>query len=402
MAAVARRQSGGRGMVGGSSAHPHPPQLDPKEIPMKPVEDYFVPWLKGQKMYFSPHIDLAWRRPELHRLMSNENPNPPSEHVMAAIEKYGGMANRYADQGFATRQKIAEMNGVPGIENVLLGNGSSEVYDMILRSFVQPGEEVIQHTPCFGIYKLRTLVCGGKIVSVPMKYKWGDAHLQYDPDAILKAVTDKTKVIIIANPNNPTGNFMEPEGFVKIAETGLPFIIDEAYIEYAGVKEKSQVGLTKKYKNVLVTRTLSKAYGLAGLRFGYAMGDKDVIMQIAATLIPWNQSTIAMWAGLAALEDTEGLKKRVDFNNSELDRIMNEVNKINGVKAFPTRGNYMLFDSKVPGKSGDGMIKHAESKGLILRGQEPMYGSDGWFRLTIGSKEENDMFIAAVKEYFAA
>ncbi len=368
---------------------------------MKAVEDYFVPWLKGQKMYFSPHIDLAWSRPELHRLMSNENPNPPSEHVMAAIEKYGGMANRYADQGFATRQKIADMNGLPGIENVLLGNGSSEVFDMILRSFVQPGEEVIQHTPCFGIYKLRTLICGGKIVSVPMQYKWGDDHMQYDPEAIVKAVTDKTKVIIVANPNNPTGNFMDPSGFVKIAETGIPFVIDEAYVEYAGLKEKSQVGLIKKYKNVLITRTLSKAYGLAGLRFGYALGDKDVIMQIAATLIPWNQSTIAMWAGLAALEDTDGLKKRVDFNNSELDRIMHEVNKIKNVKAFPTRGNYMLFDSKVEGKDGNGMIKHAESKGLILRGQEPMYGSEGWFRLTVGSKEENDMFIAAVKEYFA-
>jgi histidinol-phosphate aminotransferase len=367
---------------------------------MPEIFDYFVPWLKGQKMYFSPHIDLAWRRPELHRLMSNENPNPPSDKVIEAILKYGKMANRYADQGFAVRGKLAEMNGLPGIENVLLGNGSSEVYDMILRSFLQPGDEVIQHTPCFGIYKLRTLVAGGKMVSVPMKYKWGDEHLQYDPDGILKAITPKTKVIIVANPNNPTGNFMDAAHFERIAQTGIPFIVDEAYVEFAGVKEKSQVGLVSKYKNVLVTRTMSKAYGLAGLRFGYALGDRDVIMQIAATLIPWNQSTIAMWAGLAALEDTAGLKMRVDFNNSELDRIMTEVNKIPNVKAFPTRGNYMLFDSKAPGKTGDGMIKHAESKGMILRGQEPMYGSDGWFRLTIGSKEENDMFIAAVKEYF--
>jgi len=367
---------------------------------MPEIFDYFVPWLKGQKMYFSPHIDLAWKHPELHRLMSNENPNPPSDKVLEAIMKYAKMANRYADQGFAVRGKLAEMNGLPGFENVLLGNGSSEVYDMILRSFVQPGDEVIQHTPCFGIYKLRTLIAGGKAVSVPMLYKWGDEHMQYDAASILKAITPKTKVIIVANPNNPTGNFMDPAGFARIAETGIPFIIDEAYVEYAGVKEKSQVGLVAKHRNVLITRTLSKAYGLAGLRFGYALGDKDVIMQIAATLIPWNQSTIAMWAGLAALEDTAGLKARVDFNNGELDRIMGEVNKIPNVKAFPTRGNYMLFDSKAPGKTGDGMIKLAESKGMILRGQEPMYGSDGWFRLTIGTKEENDMFIAAVKEYF--
>ncbi len=115
--------------------------------------------------------------------MSNENPNPPSDKVIEAILKYGKMANRYADQGFAVRGKLAEMNGLPGIENVMLGNGSSEIYDMILRSFLQPGDEVIQHTPCFGIYKLRTLIAGGKIVSVPMIYKWGDEHFQYDPEA---------------------------------------------------------------------------------------------------------------------------------------------------------------------------------------------------------------------------
>jgi histidinol-phosphate aminotransferase len=129
------------------------------------------------------------------------------------------------------------MNGLPGFENVLLGNGSSEVYDMILRSFVQPGDEVIQHTPCFGIYKLRTLIAGGKAVSVPMVYKWGDEHMQYDPDAILKAI--KTKVIIVANPNNPTGSWIA--GFARIAEMGIPFIIDEAYVGRRR-QEKSQVG----------------------------------------------------------------------------------------------------------------------------------------------------------------
>jgi histidinol-phosphate aminotransferase len=151
----------------------------------------------------------------------------------------------------------------------MLGNGSSEVYDNIFRCFLAPGEEVIQHTPCFGIYKLRGTILGGKMVSVPMIYK--DKYLHYDATGILNAITDKTKIIAVANPNNPTGNFMETRDFVRIAETGIPFVIDEAYVEYSGLK-LSQVELTKKYKNVLVTRTLSKAYGLAGLRFGYAMG----------------------------------------------------------------------------------------------------------------------------------
>lgn len=364
---------------------------------MKKVDEYFVPWLKGQKMYVSAHIDLAWKRPELHRLMSNENPVPPSEKVVEAITKYGMIANRYPDQGFALRQKLADINGMDGIENVLLGNGSSEIYDMLWRSFVAPGEEIIQHTPCFGIYKLRGGVVGAKMVSVPMIYK--DSQLLFDTDGILAAITPKTKVITIAHPNNPTGNFMDDKDLVRIAETGVPFVVDEAYIEYAGLG-RSQVKLTKKYQNVIITRTFSKAYGLAGMRFGYALGNRDVIMQVAATLIPWNVGTITMWAALAALEDTLGLQERIEFNNQEVEYIETEVGKVPGITVFHSEANYILFDAKVPGKTGKGMVEHAQKKGLILRGQEPMYGSDGWFRVTIGSHEENEMFVTTVKEYF--
>ena len=195
----------------------------------KPIEEFYAPWVKGTPMYISSHIELAWRRPELHRMMSNENPNPPSPKVMEAIVKYAQLGNRYMDQGLLVRSKIAEINGLEGPENVMVGNGSSEVFDNIFRSFLQPGEEVIQHTPCFGIYKLRGTILGGKLVSVPMVYK--DKKLLYDPDSILKAITDKTKIIVIANPNNPTGNFMDAADFVRIAEIGIPFIVDEAYIE---------------------------------------------------------------------------------------------------------------------------------------------------------------------------
>lgn len=365
---------------------------------MKKIEDYFVPWLKGQKMYVSTHIDLAWKRPELHRMMSNENPLPPSKKVVEAILQYAEIANRYPDQGFAVRQRLADINGLDGIENVLLGNGSSEVYDMLWRAFVAPGEEIVQHSPCFGIYKLRGAVVGAKMVSVPMIYK--DRKLLFDADGIVKAITPMTKAIVVANPNNPTGNFMDDADFAKIAETGVPFVVDEAYVEYSGLG-RSQVKLVKRFKNVIITRTLSKAYGLAGMRFGYALGDKDVIMQIAATLIPWNVSTIAMWAALAALQDTAGLHERVEFNNQEIEYIETELAKVPGITVFHSHANYILFDSCVPGKTGKGMVDYAEQKGLILRSQEPMYGSEGWFRVTIGSHEENTMFVQAVREYFA-
>ncbi len=365
---------------------------------MKKIDEYYVPWVKGIPMYISGHIELAWKRPELHRMMSNENPNPPSEKVLNTIIKYAKMANRYPDQGLVVRGKIAQINGLDGPENVMLGNGSSEVYDNIFRVFVAPVEEVIQHTPCFGIYKLRGTILGGKMVSVPMIYK--NKQLLFDADAILKAVTDKTKVIVIANPNNPSGNFMDAKDFVRLAETGIPFIVDEAYVEYAGLG-MSQVGLTKKYKNVIITRTLSKAYGLAGMRFGYALGDKDVIGQISAALLPWNVGTIPMWAALAALEDTEALAYRVKYNNSEVDFITESLSDVPGLVVFPSKANYILFDCGATGKTGKEMVAYAEQKGLIFRPESEKYGSDGWFRITIGTQEENRMAIAVVREFLA-
>lgn len=364
---------------------------------MRKIEDYYVPWLKGVKMYISPHIELAWKDKELHRLMSNENPNSPSPKVLEAINSFGKIANRYPEQGIAVRSKLAEINGLDGPGNVLIGNGSSEVYDMIWRSFVQPGEEIIQHTPCFGIYKLRCTVVGGKLVSVPMIYD--DSGFHFDPDSILKAVTPKTKIIVIANPNNPTGDFMDTDEFVKIAKTGLPFVVDEAYVEYAGLG-RSQVGLIKKFPNVMVTRTLSKAYGLAGMRFGYALGTKDVIAQLSATLLPWNVGTISMWAALAALEDEEGLRERVEFNNAQVKYYEDELKDVKGLKVLHSFGNYILMDGKGAGKKGDDMVAYAQEKGLIFRPQNTMYGSDGFFRITIGSAEENRMAVQVIKDFF--
>ncbi|HLE90303.1 MAG TPA: histidinol-phosphate transaminase [Anaerolineales bacterium] len=364
---------------------------------MKSIEEYYAPWVKGIPMYISEHIEKAWRDPSLHRMMSNENPNPPSDKVLESMVKYAKMANRYPDQGLVVRTKIAEINGLDGPQNVMIGNGSSEVYDNIFRMFITPGDEVIQHTPCFGIYQLRGTLLGAKMVSVPMIYK--DKAMHYDPDAILNAITDKTKIVVVANPNNPTGNFMDAEHFVRIAETGLPFVIDEAYVEYTGLG-MSQVALTRKYKNVLITRTLSKAYGLAGMRFGYAMGAKEVIDQISGSLLPWNVGTIPMWAALAAFEDEEGLAERVKFNNSEVDFITESLSDIPGFVVFPSKANYILFDCGGTGKTGKEVLAFAETKGVILRGESKKYGSDGWFRVTIGTKEENRLFVDLVREFF--
>ena len=365
---------------------------------MKNIKEYYVPWIKGQKPYVSEYCERAWQDMSLHRMMHNETPLPPSQKVLEAINKYANLANRYPDSGMVVRQKIADINGLDGPENVLIGNGSCEVVDMIFRCLLLPGEEVIQHTPCFGIYKLRCNVLGGKLVSIPMLYR---DQLEYDPDGIINAVTDNTKVIVIANPNNPTGNFMDEEDFVRIAETSVPFLIDEAYVEFAGL-EKSMVKLIKQYQNVMILRTLSKAYGLAGLRFGYMLGDKDVVGQISASLLPWNVGTITMWAALACLEDTDALQERRDFVNSEVQFIEESLKDIPGLTIFHSHANYILFDGGKAGKKGKDMVAFALKKGILFNVQSPMYDSDGFFRITPGTKKENRMAVKAVKEFFSS
>jgi histidinol-phosphate aminotransferase len=231
-----------------------------------------------------------------------------------------------------------------------------------------------------------------------MIYK--DKKLLFDADGILAAITDKTKIITIAHPNNPTGNFMNQKDIIRIAQTGIPFVVDEAYIDYAGLS-KSQVALIGKYKNVIISRTLSKAYGLAGLRFGYLLADKDVSEKIAATLLPWNVSTIAMWSALEALNDQKSLKKRVRSNNKEAAFIEKALADIPGLVIFHSLANYILFDAGPAGKKGKDILSFAQERGIILRGESSLYGSDGWFRVTIGTKEENRLFVKVIKEFFS-
>jgi histidinol-phosphate aminotransferase len=146
---------------------------------------------------------------------------------------------------------------------------------------------------------------------------------------------------------------------------------------------------------------MSKAYGLAGLRFGYALGHKDVIAQISGALLPWNVGTITMWAGMAGFEDQEALQQRCDFNNEQVRCYEEALADIKGLDIYHSYGNYVLFDGTDAGKTGKGMLDFAMARGLIFRAQSPMYGRDGWFRITIGSAEENQMAIQAIRDYFA-
>lgn len=229
-----------------------------QENSIKSVEEYILPWVRGGESYGDRHMEFAWQHPEVVRMMSNENPLPPSPAVLDAILQAARLGNLYPDTGLLLRKRLAEAVGLAA-ENVVLGNGSTDVINFVVETFVAPGEEVVISVPTFPMYENRTRVNGGMPVLVPMR-----SDFYWDVEGILAAVTEKTKLIFLCTPNNPTGNQILEGDLCRILALGVPTFIDEAYCELAQ-RPVTYARLVKEYPHAMVSRTFSKAYGLAGL-----------------------------------------------------------------------------------------------------------------------------------------
>ncbi len=360
---------------------------------MKNVEEFIVPWVRGAESYSDKHLEFAWQHPEILRMMSNENPLPPSQAVLDAILDTAKNGNLYPDTGPKLRKKLGEMAGLTE-KNVVLGNGSTDTINFILETFVAPGDEVVISVPTFPMYETRTRVNGGIPVLVPMR-----PNFYWDIEAMTSAVTEKTKLIFICSPNNPTGNNIEETDLRKLLSLGVPTFIDEAYFELCE-HPRSFAFLVKEFSNAIVNRTFSKAYGLAGLRVGYVLADERVISYLNRMKIPWNVSLIAINAALAVLEDVEDQKIKRKTIIDGRNYLCNEINKIPGLRAFASDGNFVLIDAGVLGKKSSEIVDNLIGRKVFVR---PMSGHhlDGYIRVTVGTPEQNQTFIKIFHECIA-
>jgi histidinol-phosphate aminotransferase len=361
---------------------------------MKPVIDFIVPWVRESESYNDKHMDFAWLHPEIVRMMSNENLISPSQKVLDAILEAARVGNLYPDTGPILRKKLGEKAGLTE-DNVVLGNGSTDVINFIIASFVAPGDEVVISVPTFPMYETRTRVLGGKPVLVPMT-----PDFYWDVDKIIAAVTEKTKLIFICSPNNPTGNQMKESDMRRILALGVPTFLDEAYYE---LEENAQTRafLLKEYPNAIINRTFSKAFGLAGLRVGYALASTEVISYLNRMKIPWNVSLLALAAANAGFDDVEDQQKKRKTIIDGRNYIFNEINAIPGLKAFPSEGNFTLIDASDLGKTSGQIKDDMIERGIFIR---PMSGHNmkpGFIRVTIGSAEQNHHFMDVFKAYIA-
>jgi histidinol-phosphate aminotransferase len=361
---------------------------------MKSIGNYVVPWVRDAEPYSDRHMDFAWGHPDVLRMMSNENPLPPSQAVLDAILDAARQGNLYPGSGPRLRQKLGEASGLAA-ENVILGNGSTDIINILINTFVAPGEEVIIPVPTFSMYEARARACGAVPILVPLR-----ADFSWDIDAILAAVNDKTKLTFICTPNNPTGNEIPLDELERILALGIPTVIDEAYYELE-TEPHTLAYLVKEHPHVIISRTLSKAYGLAGLRVGYALADPRVIDYMMRVRIPWNVSLISLAAALAGIEDEENLQHKREVTIAGREHLRDEIDKIPGLKAFDSEGNFVLIDASALGKPSSEIVEAMIERGVFIRPMSPHHMKPGFVRITVGTPEQNDFFLEQFRAYVA-
>ena len=326
------------------------------------------------------------------KLASNENPDEPIGPIVAAITAAATGLNRYADhRAAAVRQAIAAHLGVDA-ERVTVGNGSVGLLQQVALTYLDPGDEALYPWRSFEVYPVYTALADAVPVTVPLA-----ADLGYDVDGIIAAITPRTKVILLATPNNPTGIAMTTKEIAAIAEAagdGVIVVVDEAYREFLDPGFGDPVtDLVPRFANVLVTRTMSKAHGLAGLRLGYAIGHPQVVSDLDKTLHPFAVNALAQAAALAAIEHDHLIRERVRAILAERARVEVELRAAGWT--FPNhQANFVWLTL---GDRTDEVALELERRGVVVR---PFSGEG--IRVTIGAPPENDRFLAALAEVASA
>jgi histidinol-phosphate aminotransferase len=328
------------------------------------------------------------------KLASNENPLGPSPKALLAIRRALPNLHRYPDgSGFYLKQALGKVLGCSP-EAILLGNGSNEIIELALKTFLRPGDEVVSPFPSFLVYEKAVKAFEGKNIQVPLK------GFSLDLKAMAQRITPKTRVIIVNNPNNPTGTAFrrkEWETFLEAVPKGVLILLDEAYIDFADdpqcPKGTDYLGA---HRNLLVVRTFSKAYGLAGLRIGYGVTAPDIADYMNRVRQPFNVNALALAGALGALEDEAFYRRTlalVQRGKRALERGLSQM----GLSFVPSQTNFLLIRVPVKGQAVyEAMLPH----GVIIRSMKS-FGLEDYIRVNVGLPEENRRFLQVLKKVLA-
>lgn len=327
------------------------------------------------------------------KLASNENPLGMSARARDAAIAAIGEVSRYPDGGaFALKKALCERFGVKP-EQVVIGNGSNDILELASQAFLAPGLSAVYSRHAFAVYPLATNARGARGIEVAAK------NFGHDLDAMAAAIEPQTRVVFIANPNNPTGTFVpgaELEAFLAKVPRHVLVVLDEAYTEYLAPEQRyDSIAWLARFPNLLVSRTFSKAYGLAGLRVGYGIAHPEVADLMNRVRQPFNVSSVALAAAEAALGDDEFLARSAELNRRGMTQLVAAFREL-GLEWIPSAGNFVTF------KVGDaiGVNQALLRQGVIVR-PIAAYGMPHWLRVSIGLPEENARFIEALRQALA-
>jgi len=327
---------------------------------------------------------------DIIKLASNENPLGPSPLAMEAVKRAVSSLHRYPDgSAYALKRAVAVRHGVPP-EGVVLGNGSNELIELLVRVLVRPGCEVISSEPSFLVYRNAVQAAGGDNVIVRL------SGLRHDLATMARSATPKTRIIFLDNPNNPTGSILDREEFGTFLSS-IPHhtvvVLDEAYMEF--VEEPgltaSGVDYIGKDSRVVTLRTFSKAYGLAGLRVGFGLMAEELASYLERMRQPFNVNSLAQVGALAAIEDEEHLRKTIEITRAGKAYLASSLTGL-GCRVLPSQTNFILADMRTDGKK---IFERMLLKGVIIRAMGA-YGLPNHIRITVGTPEENERCIEAL------
>jgi histidinol-phosphate aminotransferase len=333
--------------------------------------------------------ELGMPAAQIIKLASNENPLGPSPASLQAMQHVLANINLYPDgNAFYLKHKLADKLTVQP-ENLILGNGSNEIIEFVGHAFMQPGAEVIVSQFCFAIYPLTAKLFGADVITVPA------VNHGHDLPAMLAAITPRTRVVFVANPNNPTGTVVSKQELMDFAgrvPANVLLVLDEAYIEFLNDPADFIPEIRRGQKtNLLLMRTFSKIFGLAGLRLGYGIGNPELITALEKIRQPFNINSIAQAGALAALDDADHMRRTRENNATGLKLYADAFQKL-GLEFVPSAGNFIL----VRVGEGQRVFEAMQKLGVIVR---PMggYQLPEWIRISVGTPEQNDRCVGALK-----
>jgi histidinol-phosphate aminotransferase len=333
--------------------------------------------------------DYGLSEDSIVKLASNENPRGPSTKVRQAIVDAAAGVTRYPDgNGFALKNVLAARFRVTP-EQVVLGNGSNDILELATQAFLLPGDEAVYSQHAFAVYPLATQARGAKGIAIPAR------DLGHDLPAMRAALTSRTRIVFVANPNNPTGTWLAPDtvqAFIASVPAEVLVVLDEAYNEYLEPSQQADsASWLAMHPNLLISRTFSKAYGLAGLRIGYGLADAAVAGMLNRVRQPFNVNSVAQAAAIAALADTDYVTESARLNRAGLAQLMRGLDAV-GVTYVPSHANFLLVHVGESAAAYESLLR----QGVIVR-PVANYGLPEHLRVSVGLPSENERFLAALR-----